>query len=55
MSFITITNLRKTYQMGRGKVHALDGVSLSVEPNTFWAVMGPSGSGKSTLLYLLGG
>ena len=55
MSFITITNLRKTYQMGREKVHALDGVSLSVEPNTFWAVMGPSGSGKSTLLYLLGG
>ncbi|MBE2199017.1 MAG: ABC transporter ATP-binding protein [Anaerolinea sp.] len=55
MSFITITNLRKTYQMGRQKVHALDGVDLSVAPNTFHAVMGPSGSGKSTLLYLLGG
>lgn len=55
MSFITITDLRKMYQMGREKVHALAGVSLQVEPNTFWAVMGPSGSGKSTLLYLLGG
>ena len=55
MTFITITNLRKTYQMGREKVHALADVSLSIEPNTFWAVMGPSGSGKSTLLYLLGG
>lgn len=55
MTFITITDLRKTYQMGREKVHALAGVSLQVEPNTFWAVMGPSGSGKSTLLYLLGG
>ena len=55
MSFITITNLRKTYQMGRQKVHALDGVDLVAAPNSFYAVMGPSGSGKSTLLYLLGG
>jgi len=55
MSFITITNLRKTYQMGRQKVHALDGIDLSVAQNTFYAIMGPSGSGKSTLLYLLGG
>jgi putative ABC transport system ATP-binding protein len=55
MSFIAITNLRKTYQMGREKVHALDGVDLTVEPNSFVTVMGPSGSGKSTLLYLIGG
>ena len=55
MSFITITNLRKSYQMGRETVHALAGVSLDIEANSFWAVMGPSGSGKSTLMYLLGG
>jgi putative ABC transport system ATP-binding protein len=55
MSFITITNLRKSYQMGRETVHALAGVSLGIEANSFWAVMGPSGSGKSTLMYLLGG
>ncbi|MCB9431328.1 MAG: ABC transporter ATP-binding protein [Ardenticatenaceae bacterium] len=55
MSFITITNLRKSYQMGRETVHALAGVSLNIEANSFWAVMGPSGSGKSTLMYLLGG
>ena len=55
MSFITINHLRKTYQMGREKVHALADVNLTIEANTFWAVMGPSGSGKSTLLYLLGG
>jgi putative ABC transport system ATP-binding protein len=54
MTFITINHLRKTYQMGREKVHALADVNLSIEANTFWAVMGPSGSGKSTLLYLLG-
>jgi putative ABC transport system ATP-binding protein len=55
MSFITVTDLRKTFQMGRQRVHALDNVHLSVEEHTFSAVMGPSGSGKSTLLYLLGG
>jgi len=41
--------------MGHEKVHALDGVDLTVMANTFVTIMGPSGSGKSTLLYLLGG
>ncbi len=53
--FIQIRDLRKTYVMGRQKVHALAGLSLDIERNTFTVVMGPSGSGKSTLLYLLGG
>lgn len=53
--FIRVSALRKTFQMGRQKVHALDDVDLSVAANTFYTVMGPSGSGKSTLLYLLGG
>lgn len=55
MSTISIRDLRKTYQMGRTIVHALDGVNLTVEPASFTTVMGPSGSGKSTMLYLLGG
>lgn len=54
-SFIQITGLRKAFQMGRTTVHALSGVDLTIEPETFTVVMGPSGSGKSTLLYLLGG
>ncbi|HHY88248.1 MAG TPA: ABC transporter ATP-binding protein [Chloroflexi bacterium] len=53
--FIQIRDLRKTYVMGRNKVHALDGVDLDIEFGSLTVVMGPSGSGKSTLLYLLGG
>lgn len=36
------------------RVHALRGVSLTLEPGTSHAVVGPSGCGKSTLLYILG-
>jgi len=52
---ITVRDLRKSYQMGRALVHALNNVDLDIAPGTFTAVMGPSGSGKSTLLYVLGG
>jgi putative ABC transport system ATP-binding protein len=53
--FIKLTNLRKSFVMGRETVHALAGVDAVIERNTFSAVIGPSGSGKSTLLYLIGG
>lgn len=54
-TLIQVSDLRKTFMMGSTPVHALDGVSLTIEANSFTVVMGPSGSGKSTLLYLLGG
>lgn len=47
--------VRKVYQPASVPVTALDGVSLSLAPGTFTAVMGPSGSGKSTLLHCAAG
>ena len=51
---IEIRDLYKIYAQGEEPVHALDGVSLTVDDGEFVAIMGASGSGKSTMLNILG-
>ena len=54
MSMIEIKDVKKIYDLGAESIHALDGVSLSIEQGEYMAIMGPSGSGKSTLMNIIG-
>jgi putative ABC transport system ATP-binding protein len=53
-NLIQIENVTRVYKVGETEVHALQGVSYSIEKGGLVALMGPSGSGKSTLMNIIG-
>ncbi len=53
-NIIQIKDLRRIFQVGSEEVHALKGISFTINEGEFVSIMGSSGSGKSTLLNILG-
>ena len=54
-SGITISNLSKTFKIGKEKIVAIDNASLHSDKGSFLSLLGPSGCGKSTILRMLAG
>ncbi len=54
MAVLEVRDVSKRYQRGDRDITAVDGVSLTLDPGVFAAVVGPSGCGKSTLLHVAG-
>jgi putative ABC transport system ATP-binding protein len=55
LAILTVSDVEKIYEGGRGGVAALKGISFQAQAGDFIALMGPSGCGKSSLLHILGG
>ena len=55
MAYIEFQNVYKIYRSGSNEIHALDGISFTVEQGELCVIVGHSGAGKTTLLNILGG
>ena len=54
-NIVRVTNVTKTFKLGKIDVHALKGIDLQITKGDYISIMGPSGSGKSTLFNMIGG
>jgi putative ABC transport system ATP-binding protein len=54
-SVVRVSNVTKSFQLGKIAVQALKGVDLQIDRGEYLSIMGPSGSGKSTLFNMIGG
>jgi len=54
VTIIELSDVRKTYPLGKVQVEAVKGVSFRIEKGEFISIAGPSGSGKSTILNMIG-
>lgn len=55
MTYISLQNVSKFYQMGDTRIVANDAISFDIQQGEFVVILGPSGAGKSTVLNILGG
>lgn len=54
MAIIELSDVKKTYPLGKVEVKAVKGVTFAIERGDFISIAGPSGSGKSTILNMIG-
>ena len=52
---ISCENVRKSYPMGRGRKHVLNGLDLQISRGEHIGLLGRNGAGKTTLIKLIGG
>lgn len=55
MSYIEVKDITKIYKMGSVDIHAVAGISFSIEEGEFIVILGPSGAGKTTVMNIIGG
>ncbi|MGD1971580.1 MAG: ABC transporter ATP-binding protein [Desulfobacterales bacterium] len=54
-NIVRVTDVTKTFKLGKIDVQALKGIDLQITKGDYISIMGPSGSGKSTLFNMIGG